>query len=86
MALLRGTTADLDGNVSFEREALLCDQLNQAMAAHNSGGLVIVQVERVVERGTLPPKLVHLPGAIVDRVSWSRVRSQAAAAAAEAAV
>ena len=44
VALLRGSTADLDGNVSFEHEALFCDQLNQAMAAHNSGGLVIVQV------------------------------------------
>ena len=40
----------------------------QAMAAHNSGGLVIVQVERVVERGSLPPRLVHLPAALVDKV------------------
>ena len=42
--------------------------LEQAMAAHNSGGLVIVQVERVVERGSLPPRLVHLPAALVDKV------------------
>ena len=51
VALLRGTTADLDGNVSFEREALLVDQLNQAFAAHNSGGIVIVQVSGGVVRG-----------------------------------
>ncbi|KAK2080545.1 hypothetical protein QBZ16_000398 [Prototheca wickerhamii] len=68
VALLRGTTADLDGNVSFEKEALYVDQLNQAMAAHNSGGLVIVQVERVVDRHSLPSRAVHLPGVLVDRV------------------
>ena len=38
------------------------------MAAHNTGGVVIVQVERVVASGTLPARLVHLPGAIVDKV------------------
>ncbi|KAK9909800.1 hypothetical protein WJX75_007599 [Coccomyxa subellipsoidea] len=68
VALLRGTTADLHGNVSFERESLLTDALNQAMAAHNSGGLVIVQVERLVAPGTLHARLVHLPGAIVDKI------------------
>ena len=41
----------------------------QAMAAHNSGGLVIVQVERVVERGCIPARSVHLPGALVDKVT-----------------
>ena len=39
------------------------------MAAHNTGGIVIVQVERVVAPGTLPARLVHLPGAIVDKVT-----------------
>lgn len=38
------------------------------MAAHNSGGLVIVQVERLVAPGTLPARMVHIPGAIVDKV------------------
>ncbi len=40
----------------------------QAMAAHNTGGTVIVQVERVVASGSLPARLVHIPGAIVDKV------------------
>ena len=40
----------------------------QAMAAHNTGGIVIVQVERVVASGSLPARLVHIPGAIVDKV------------------
>lgn len=40
----------------------------QAMAAHNSGGVVIVQVERLVASGTLPARMVHIPGAIVDKV------------------
>lgn len=68
VALLRGTTADTDGNVSLEREALLVDQLNQALAVKNSGGTVIVQVERVVERHTIPSRAVHLPGVLVDAV------------------
>lgn len=40
----------------------------QAMAAHNSGGIVIVQVERIVERGSLPTRTAHIPGAIVDKI------------------
>ena len=40
----------------------------QAMAAHNSGGVVIVQVERIVDRRTLPTRNAHIPGAIVDKI------------------
>jgi propionate CoA-transferase len=68
VALLRGTTADESGNVTMEREALVLDNLAQAMAAHNSGGLVIVQVERVAARRSLDPRAVVLPAALVDAI------------------
>jgi propionate CoA-transferase len=68
IALLRGTTADPTGNVTMENEALTLDNLSQAMAVKNSGGLVIVQVERTVARGSLNPREVQIPGALVDAV------------------
>lgn len=68
VALLRGTSADPAGNISMEREALVIDNLAQAMAAKNSGGVVIVQVERIVARHGLNPRDVVIPGALVDAV------------------
>ena len=68
VALLRGTTADPAGNVSMEKEALTIDNLAQAMAAKNSGGIVIVQVERIVAPGTINPREVVIPGVLVDAV------------------
>ncbi|MDD9718285.1 acyl CoA:acetate/3-ketoacid CoA transferase [Dinoroseobacter sp. PD6] len=68
VALLRGTSADPAGNISMEREALVIDNLAQAMAAKNSGGVVIVQVERMVARHGLNPRDVVIPGALVDAV------------------
>lgn len=69
VALLRGTEADEDGNIGISREALRLENLSVAMAAHNAGGMVIVQVERLVRRGTLDPKQVVVPGALVDVVA-----------------
>ncbi|WP_142850407.1 acyl CoA:acetate/3-ketoacid CoA transferase [Telmatospirillum sp. J64-1] len=68
VAILRGTTADEDGNVSMEEEAILGEMLSTAQAARRNGGKVIVQVKRLAKRGTLPGKSIKIPGILVDYV------------------
>lgn len=68
VALIRGTTADPEGNISLEREALSLENQSLAMAAHNSGGIVICQVERVAQPNSIDPRHVRIPGFMVDCV------------------
>ncbi|WP_051296115.1 acyl CoA:acetate/3-ketoacid CoA transferase [Eisenibacter elegans] len=68
IALLRGTTADKGGNITMEREALSLEALAIAQAVKNSGGIVIVQVERLTTRHRHHPQMVVVPGILVDAV------------------
>jgi propionate CoA-transferase len=68
ICFIRATLADEDGNLTLHREAVLSDQLEMAAATHNSGGIVIAQVEEIVNRNTLKPHDVKVHGFMVDYV------------------
>lgn len=68
VALLRGTVADEKGNISFMNEGIINEGLAVASAAHNTGGIVIVQVEYITKAETINPKEVKIPGILVDYV------------------
>ncbi len=68
VAIIRATTADEYGNLTCEDEGAPLGVLDQALAAHNNGGLVIAQVKRLAKGRTLPAQAVRVPGIVVDAV------------------
>jgi propionate CoA-transferase len=68
IAVIRATTADERGNLSYEHEGALLGALDQALAVRNNGGIVIAQVKRIVLAGSLKPHDVRVPGILVDYI------------------
>jgi propionate CoA-transferase len=66
VAVIRGTTIDEDGNLTMEDEAVKGEMLAMAMAARNSGGIVIAQAKRLAAAKTMSARSVVVPGALVD--------------------
>jgi len=76
VALIRGTTADKHGNITTEHEGSSLGIYDQALAAHNNGGIVIAQVKRIVEAGSLKPQHVKVPGLIVNYIVTDPLQRQ----------
>jgi propionate CoA-transferase len=68
IAIIRATTADERGNLSYEHEGGILGPLDQALAVRNNGGVVIAQVKRLAAAGTLRPHDVVVPGVLVDYI------------------
>ena len=72
VCFLRGSYADENGNITLEREIATLEDTSIAQACKNNGGIVIVQVEKIVKAGDLDPRLVKIPGIYVDAVVISK--------------
>lgn len=68
VAIIRATTSDQRGNLSFESEGAYLGAMEMALAAHNTGGKVIAQVRRVTANGSIRAHDVRVPGVLVDIV------------------
>ena len=66
VAIIRATSSDERGNLTFEHEGAYIGALDLAMAAHNNGGIVIAQVKRIIRDQPLKPHDVRVPGILVE--------------------
>jgi propionate CoA-transferase len=66
VSIIRGTTADENGNISLEHEALFADPLSTAMIARNNGGIVLAQVARMTVAHQIKAQQVKIPAYMVD--------------------
>jgi propionate CoA-transferase len=76
VGFIRGTYADEQGNITLEREVCALEVTSVAQAVKNTGGKLIVQVEKVVTNGSLDPKLVKVPGIYVDYIVVAIIYSE----------
>ncbi len=68
VAIIHASSADEDGNLSFESEALVSSSKALAIAAKACGGKVIAQVRNQVDKHSRTASQVGLPGVFVDEV------------------
>jgi propionate CoA-transferase len=68
VSIIRGSTCDARGNMSFEQEGAYLGAMELALAAHNTGGIVIAQVRKIVENDSIPAHQVRVPGILVDYI------------------
>lgn len=66
VAIIRASISDERGNLNFGQEGAYLGAMEMALAARNNGGLVIAQVRRVAQNGSIRPHDVHVPGILVD--------------------
>ncbi len=68
VGIIRATSSDRRGNLSFEQEGAYLGAMDVALAAHNNGGIVIAQVKRIVENDTITTHAVRVPGILIDYI------------------
>lgn len=68
VAFIRASYCDTEGNATLSREGVYSESLQIAQATKNSGGKVILQVEKIVEKGSIDTRLVKIPGVYIDAI------------------